>query len=449
MTTRRLISSVCCAVLLAGSAAGQDLEPAGGLGLVQHLPREPLVAWTADIGSGAEVFDGILALARKVVPESERGELEEALRSLDASLGIALRDDLLVHLGPEMALSLDLPPIDTAAMGVMAGTSGSVGTALGHVGLWVQVRDRTGVDRALRVMADHAGLEVREGPDGIVRLGLPREKSVDGTSRGPDLELLYALDGGLLRVGFTTEQVQAMGRPAPEGGGLRDGADFQEVVSHLDRGASSLLYVNLPRLQEMLRTSQLVQGALASDEDTRGLTTLLLDPALAPTGFGVSAVEVEGGVRQVSFGPSWMSSGFATAAVVAAIAVPNLLEATDRGRQQRTLAGMRTLGTAAEAYAVDHDAYPSTGGSWADVATLGETLSPTYVRDLPATDGWDHPLRYWSDGRRCRLVSPGRDGEVSGDWAGEVEPRATTGFDDDLVWGDGQFLRYPEGIGGS
>lgn len=450
MTTRRRLCTGLLAVLLsAGSAVGQDLKPAGELGLSRHLPRDPLVAWTADVGNGAEVLDGILDLVRKVVPESERGKLEESLQSLEASLGIRLREDLLVHLGPEVALALDLPPVDSAAMGVMAGAPGSVGTALRRVGLWVHVRDRPAVDRALRVLADRAGLEASEGPDGIVRLALPREKSVDGAARGPELELYYALDGALLAVGFSADQVVAMLRPAPEGERLRDGGDFQKVIAHLDRGASSLLYVNLPRAQELLRGSQLVQAALAGEQGAQGIASLLVDPSLAPNGFGITTVEVAGGVRQVSFGPTWMSSGFATAAVVSAIAVPNLLAATDRGRQQRTLVGMRTLGTAVEAYAVDTDAYPSTQGTWVDAATLGETLSPTYVRDLPAADGWDHPLRYWSDGQRYRIVSPGKDGEVSGEWAGSLEPGATTGLDDDLVYGEGRFLRYPEGSGGS
>ena len=39
--------------------------------------------------------------------------------------------------------------------------------------------------------------------------------------------------------------------------------------------------------------------------------------------------------------------------IIAAIAIPNLLNAINRGRQKRSMADLRTVGTAIEAYAVD------------------------------------------------------------------------------------------------
>ena len=45
--------------------------------------------------------------------------------------------------------------------------------------------------------------------------------------------------------------------------------------------------------------------------------------------------------------------------IIAAIAIPNLLNAINRGRQKRTMADIRTIGTAIEAYAVDHASYPT------------------------------------------------------------------------------------------
>ena len=40
--------------------------------------------------------------------------------------------------------------------------------------------------------------------------------------------------------------------------------------------------------------------------------------------------------------------------IIAAIAIPNLLNAINRGRQKRSMADIRTIGTAVEAYAVDN-----------------------------------------------------------------------------------------------
>src|SRR5207247_10856727 len=45
--------------------------------------------------------------------------------------------------------------------------------------------------------------------------------------------------------------------------------------------------------------------------------------------------------------------------IVAAIAIPNLLTAMQRSKQARTIADIRTLATAAEAYGTDHPEYPT------------------------------------------------------------------------------------------
>ena len=44
--------------------------------------------------------------------------------------------------------------------------------------------------------------------------------------------------------------------------------------------------------------------------------------------------------------------------IIAAIAIPNLLNAIDRGKQKRSMSDMRSLGTAIESYAVDVNFYP-------------------------------------------------------------------------------------------
>src|SRR5512132_3191933 len=44
--------------------------------------------------------------------------------------------------------------------------------------------------------------------------------------------------------------------------------------------------------------------------------------------------------------------------ILAAIAIPNLLNAVQRGKQKRSMSDMRTMATAIEAYAVDNNVYP-------------------------------------------------------------------------------------------
>ena len=123
--------------------------------------------------------------------------------------------------------------------------------------------------------------------------------------------------------------------------------------------------------------------------------------------------------------------------IVAAIAIPNLLNAINRGRQKRTVADIGRLGTAVESYAVDHDRYPAGAVS---LEELDRFLIPTYLDALPAGDGWEHPLELEVGETTYRIVSLGRDGQV-----GPRPGGITTDYDDDIVFEDGQFVQWPEG----
>src|SRR5207249_8005006 len=73
--------------------------------------------------------------------------------------------------------------------------------------------------------------------------------------------------------------------------------------------------------------------------------------------------------------------------IIAAIAIPNLLNAIDRGKQKRTMADMRSIGTAVESYAVDNNFYPK-GLANAAAAAISAHVSPIYIKTVPTTDGW-------------------------------------------------------------
>lgn len=133
--------------------------------------------------------------------------------------------------------------------------------------------------------------------------------------------------------------------------------------------------------------------------------------------------------------------------ILAAIAIPNLLTAQERARQKRTLADMRSIGTAIEGYATDNDRYPRANG----VAELGPLLAPAYIREVPTKDGWGRDLRYqcWPEQDPCTnyaLGSPGRDGAWEHESVDDYAPTVTRDFDADIVWVDGAFVQYPEGV---
>ena len=74
-----------------------------------------------------------------------------------------------------------------------------------------------------------------------------------------------------------------------------------------------------------------------------------------------------------------------------------------------------------------------------------------YMKDVPEFDGWGHPFEFYkNDNLLANTVmlirSPGRDGvftEANGSTMYTVEPFEFSNYDEDIVWADGYFIRWP------
>jgi general secretion pathway protein G len=136
--------------------------------------------------------------------------------------------------------------------------------------------------------------------------------------------------------------------------------------------------------------------------------------------------------------------------ILAAIAIPNLLNAVQRGKQKRTMSDMRALATAVEAYAVDNNNYPVAACGAGVYTVAGATLttasftnlSPTYIAQAPLKDGWQHFYTYSlsADSQAYNIRSLGRNNAVNAILCG-----TTTNFNEDIVYSNGTFLQWPEG----
>ena len=124
--------------------------------------------------------------------------------------------------------------------------------------------------------------------------------------------------------------------------------------------------------------------------------------------------------------------------IIAAIAIPNLLNAIDRGKQKRTMADMRSIGTAVESFAVDNNVYP-VAATPAALKTIVE--AGAYMKSMPATDGWQNAFIVDSVTTGYTLQSPGKLGANDGCVAGTL----TTLFVNDICFQNGQFIQYPDG----
>lgn len=141
----------------------------------------------------------------------------------------------------------------------------------------------------------------------------------------------------------------------------------------------------------------------------------------------------------------------ALAGIVAAIAVPNFLNAVQRGRQKRTIADMRAVAAALESFGADNNYYPDA----ATIDELARALEPAYIRTLPRTDGWGRPLKYeaWLEGEdedmptTYALGSAGKDGVWERADLIDTPEGRTVNYDADLVLVNGAFVQLPEGEG--
>ena len=140
--------------------------------------------------------------------------------------------------------------------------------------------------------------------------------------------------------------------------------------------------------------------------------------------------------------------------IIVAIAIPNLLNAIQRAKQRRTMGDIRTTATAIEAYAVDMNRYPPSAayslpaGITAFSSTLGTMsnyVSPTYIKAVPLSDGWNSWFLYAIDtnGSAYGLASYAKNGTADGATA---PAGPTTDFNQDIVYSNGSFLQWPEGV---
>ena len=140
--------------------------------------------------------------------------------------------------------------------------------------------------------------------------------------------------------------------------------------------------------------------------------------------------------------------------ILAAIAIPNLLSAMQRSRQKRSMADMRTIATAWESRLTETGRYNAAAVAFPTVsialADLSKYCAPTYVRNFPWTDGWNNQFTLWADVKWGDTVGAQNYGikclGKSGTDDGTIIEGPTTDFECDIVYSQGMFLEYPQGV---
>jgi general secretion pathway protein G len=153
--------------------------------------------------------------------------------------------------------------------------------------------------------------------------------------------------------------------------------------------------------------------------------------------------------------------------IIAAILIPNLIDALQKAKQKRAVADMRNVGGAWFTWLTDQLSAASAGVQTFDFTTNMAEISaadlldtvlavpdnPLYIQSVPTNDPWGNPYEYrWAGAvevvqRSEELMgirSLGNDGVATADTY-NVEPFISSQFEQDIVWADGYFISWPEG----
>jgi len=148
--------------------------------------------------------------------------------------------------------------------------------------------------------------------------------------------------------------------------------------------------------------------------------------------------------------------------IIAALLIPNFLDALQKAKQKRTVADERNTGTAMFSWLTDQLGAAAAGaaatqvdvssynGGVSTTTALTSLLVPQYIQSIAELDGWKNTYVYRLKtgtlvlDRQVMLIgSGGRDkSTVTGTYTtGAFDP---TDYDQDIVWADGFFVRWPQ-----
>jgi prepilin-type N-terminal cleavage/methylation domain-containing protein len=146
--------------------------------------------------------------------------------------------------------------------------------------------------------------------------------------------------------------------------------------------------------------------------------------------------------------------------ILAAMLIPNLIDALNKAKQKRTVADMRLTGTAMMSWLTDQVSAAAAGSAATtldlsdyasiDHSGLTNVLSPLYINSVGPRDGWKNSYDYYlnTDDPLAKQVMAMRSGGRDKIYAATIYTAGgfdVTDYDQDIVWADGFFVRWPQG----
>jgi prepilin-type N-terminal cleavage/methylation domain-containing protein len=136
--------------------------------------------------------------------------------------------------------------------------------------------------------------------------------------------------------------------------------------------------------------------------------------------------------------------------IIAAIAIPNLLVALQKGKQKATMGDMKSIGSAVESYITDWSFAPQLGAGTIAGLHVG-WFEPFYIKILPLNDGWGTLFRYdnsvlagGAGGDLYTIQSYGRDkGFTAIPTPALYDVTSLSGFNNDIYFSNGIYTVGP------
>lgn len=130
--------------------------------------------------------------------------------------------------------------------------------------------------------------------------------------------------------------------------------------------------------------------------------------------------------------------------IVAAIAIPNLLSALQKGKQKATIGDMKTIGNAIGSYEITFGFFPDTF----DVGGINY-LEPHFLKNVVKVDGWNFSWHYTYSGNprpdHYSLGSGGKGGLFSWSHPSQLyQSIALSDFENDIILSEGMFTYGPK-----
>ena len=128
-------------------------------------------------------------------------------------------------------------------------------------------------------------------------------------------------------------------------------------------------------------------------------------------------------------------------AIISVIALPQFINAQDRGKQSQTVGNLRSIGNAMALYHTDNNTYPVATSITAVKTALEDG---GYMSAVPTKDGWDQVLQVTSTATTYSIWSCGKS---NGDACViESAPKGVISlFTEQIILVDGSFVQYPAG----